>query len=107
MIILETNLRMNSNSFWVSLRLAANVHQLSAVPGFYIRLPGTAADKIIADENKNCSQMLNVELEQMLKDAQLLMLRNVSRHSRKLLLAAVRCLWIPTISSFSCVNTYS
>jgi len=33
--------------------MSANDYQLSAVPGFYILLPRTAADKIIDDENKN------------------------------------------------------
>jgi len=35
--------------------MAGNVHQLSAVPVFYVRLPGTEADRIIDDENKNLS----------------------------------------------------
>jgi hypothetical protein len=40
-------------------------------------------------EVNNQSRTLNAEPEQALKDVQLLMLRSVCRHSRKLLLCAV------------------
>lgn len=59
-----------------------NVQRLSAVLVFFVRQPGTVADRSFIVEDKILSRTLNVEPEQKLKDAKLLILHSVCRHIR-------------------------